>query len=69
MDTHKSILEALEVPRVAEALKITYNTANKWRNRDSIPPEYWLDLSDWAASINRPVSLERLAMAAKRAKR
>lgn len=69
MDTHRSIIDSLEVQRVSKALGLTYNTVYKWRMKDRIPGEYWLDLSDWSASINRPVSLERLAMAAKRARR
>jgi len=66
VEKHADIVAAFGVAAIAEALGVDYDAARKWRSRDSIPPEYWIALSDWTAQQGRPVTLERLALAAKR---
>lgn len=68
METHAQIIERLGAPRIAAALSVHYETVKKWKQRGRIPDSYWLDLVDWAASINRRVSFEGLALAAKAAR-
>lgn len=59
MRTHAAILKDAEADKLAEHLGLSVNTVRAWRQRDSIPGEYWKQIDGLGIA-----TLEELAEAA-----
>lgn len=44
MRTHSDIIKPSDAEMLAEQLGVSVHTVRSWRQRDSIPGEYWDDL-------------------------
>jgi hypothetical protein len=51
---------------LANAIGAKYATVIKWRQRNNIPAEWWLDIVDAAAVIKKRVTVDELAVLAAR---
>jgi hypothetical protein len=51
---------------LAEAIGVKVETVRKWRQRDSIPSDYWLRLLESARATGKPVTADDLARLAAR---
>jgi hypothetical protein len=65
MESHAQILKHFGTTELANALKVQPRTVTAWKARNRIPPEYWVDFSDYSHRSRRPITVERLALAAK----
>ena len=61
-NSFSSIIEALGELALAEVLKCSRHQPRDWRLRNSIPPEWWSPLVEYATENGHPeISLELLA--------
>jgi hypothetical protein len=66
VETHTDFMRATGRPTdLAAAMGVGTSAVNGWLKRDKLPPAYWLDFVDYSHKCRCPVSLERLALAAK----
>lgn len=62
--TFKDIIDRWPKPAMrtlSDDLGLPYISVNKWRKRDSIPPEYWIDLLKIARKRRISLSCKELA--------
>lgn len=64
MDTFADVVRTLGDRDIAQALGLRQPTVERWRHRDSIPPEYWIDLIQHAQARDVEISAHRLAVLA-----
>lgn len=64
MRTHSQIIDHRDAPRLANALGVSVHTVRSWKQRGSIPAEYWRGFD--AAGV---ATIEELAASAKPRKR
>jgi hypothetical protein len=51
---------------MASAIGVKVEAVRKWRQRDSIPSEYWLRIVESAKSTDKPITADDLARLAAR---
>lgn len=69
MESYRDLIDQWPQPSIktlADDLSVKPNTASKWRQRDKIPPEHWLDLIRAARKRRIPVNESQLVRLAHR---
>ena len=69
MDTHVEFMRSTGRPTdLAKAMGVGTSAVNGWLKRGKLPPEYWVDFVDYSYRCRSPITLERLALAARSSK-